>query len=152
MLKSLHAPRGMVTAPHHLASQAGLAVLRDGGNAVEAMVAMASTIAVVYPHMNAIGGDGFWLVSDPAKGVFGIDACGRSGSAATHVAGRPDLSTALAVTCILLYLLAEPSRGACAVAGNQKMSTPAPRSSPGRCPGGPPRRRRSNEELHGRDL
>ena len=50
MLKSLHAPRGMVTAPHRLASQAGLAVLREGGNAVEAMVAMASTIAVVYPH------------------------------------------------------------------------------------------------------
>lgn len=83
MLKSLHAPRGMVTAPHHLASQAGLSVLRDGGNAVEAMVAMASTIAVAYPHMNALGGDGFWLVSDPAKGVFAIDACGRAGSAAT---------------------------------------------------------------------
>lgn len=84
MLKALHAPRGMVTAPHHLASQAGLAVLREGGNAVEAMVAMASTIAVVYPHMNSIGGDGFWLVSDPAKGVFAIDACGRAGSAATQ--------------------------------------------------------------------
>jgi gamma-glutamyltranspeptidase/glutathione hydrolase len=84
MLKSLLSPRGMVTAPHHLASQAGLAVLRDGGNAVEAMVAMASTIAVVYPHMNSVGGDGFWLVSDPAKGVFAIDACGRAGSAATQ--------------------------------------------------------------------
>ena len=83
MLKSLLSPRGMVTAPHHLASQAGLAVLREGGNAVEAMVAMASTIAVVYPHMNSIGGDGFWLVSDPAKGVFAIDACGRSGADAT---------------------------------------------------------------------
>ena len=83
MLKSLYSPRGMVTAPHHLASQAGLAVLREGGNAVEAMVAMASTIAVVYPHMNTIGGDGFWLVSDPVKGVFAIDACGRAGSAAT---------------------------------------------------------------------
>ena len=83
MLKSLHAPRGMVTAPHHLASQAGLAVLREGGNAVEAMVAMASTIAVVYPHMNSLGGDGFWLVSDPVQGVFAIDACGRAGSAAT---------------------------------------------------------------------
>lgn len=83
MLKSLHAPRGMVTAPHHAASQVGLAILRDGGNAVEAMVAMAATIAVVYPHMNAIGGDGFWLIVDPAKGVIGIDACGRAGSRAT---------------------------------------------------------------------
>jgi gamma-glutamyltranspeptidase/glutathione hydrolase len=83
MLKALASPRGMVTAPHHLASQAGLAVLREGGNAVEAMVAMASTIAVVYPHMNSIGGDGFWLVSDPAKGIVAIDACGRAGSLAT---------------------------------------------------------------------
>ena len=53
MLKSLSSPRGMVTAPHHLAAQGGLAVLREGGNAVEAMVAAAATIAVVYPHMNA---------------------------------------------------------------------------------------------------
>lgn len=83
MLKSLKSPRGMVTAPHHLASQAGLAVLRDGGNAVEAVVAMAATIAVVYPHMNSIGGDGFWLVGDPVKGIFAIDACGRAGNAAT---------------------------------------------------------------------
>ena len=56
MLKTRRAYRGMVTAPHHLASEAGLAVLKDGGNAVEAMVAMAAAIAVVYPHMNSIGG------------------------------------------------------------------------------------------------
>ena len=40
----------MVVAPHHLAAQAGLRVLREGGNAVEAMVAAAATIAIVYPH------------------------------------------------------------------------------------------------------
>ena len=54
----LHTPtsrRGMVTAPHHLASQAGLRVLQDGGNAIEAMIATAATIAVVYPHMNGFG-------------------------------------------------------------------------------------------------
>jgi oxamate amidohydrolase len=80
----LHTPlarRGMVTAPHHLASEAGLRVLRDGGNAVEAMVAMAATIAVVYPHMTAIGGDGFWLVAAPGSDPVGIDACGRTGAA-----------------------------------------------------------------------
>ena len=38
-----------------------------GGNAVEAMVAMAATIAVVYPHMNGLGGDGFWLVREPRR-------------------------------------------------------------------------------------
>jgi gamma-glutamyltranspeptidase/glutathione hydrolase len=74
---------GMVSAPHHLAAQAGAAVLREGGNAVEAMVAAASTIAVVYPHMNSIGGDGFWLISEPGKEPVAIRACGPSASLAT---------------------------------------------------------------------
>ena len=77
-VKTPTAPRGMVTAPHHSAAQSGVAVLRDGGNAVEAMVAAAATIAVVYPHMNGIGGDGFWLVSRPGAAPVGIDACGRA--------------------------------------------------------------------------
>jgi oxamate amidohydrolase len=82
MLKTLKSSRGMVTAPHHLAVQSGIAVLRDGGNAVEAMVAAAATIAVVYPHMNSIGGDGFWLISQPGKPPVGIDACGASAASA----------------------------------------------------------------------
>jgi gamma-glutamyltranspeptidase/glutathione hydrolase len=73
----------MVTAPHHLAAQAGAGVLRDGGNAVEAMVAAAATIAVVYPHMNSIGGDGFWLISRPGQAPRGIEACGRAAGLAT---------------------------------------------------------------------
>lgn len=76
MLHTLTALGGMQVAPHHLAAQAGRDVLRDGGNAVEAMVAAASTIAVVYPHMNAIGGDGFWLIHEPGKTPVAIDACG----------------------------------------------------------------------------
>ena len=70
--------RGMAVAPHSLASQSALAVLREGGNAVEAMIAATATIAVVYPHMNGIGGDSFWLVRTPKDGVIGIDACGAS--------------------------------------------------------------------------
>ena len=70
--------RGMAVAPHSLASQSALAVLREGGNAVEAMIAATATISVVYPHMNGIGGDSFWLVRAPADGVIGIDACGAS--------------------------------------------------------------------------
>ena len=65
--------RGMAVAPHSLASQSALAVLRDGGNAIEAMIAATATISVVYPHMNGIGGDSFWLVRTPADGVIGID-------------------------------------------------------------------------------
>ncbi len=82
MLQTLKARRGAVVAPHHLASQAGLRVLEDGGNAIEAMVAAASTIAAVYPHMNALGGDNFWLISVPGSDVAGIDACGAAAAKA----------------------------------------------------------------------
>ncbi len=83
MRQTLTSPRGMVTAPHHLAASSACAVLREGGNAIEAMVAAAATIAVVYPHMNAIGGDGFWLISEPGHAPVAIDACGRAAGAAT---------------------------------------------------------------------
>jgi len=76
MLQTPRSYRGMVTAPHHLASRAGLRVLEEGGNAIEAMVAAAAVITVVYPHMNAMGGDNFWLIHSPGKEVTGIDACG----------------------------------------------------------------------------
>ncbi len=72
----------MVVAPHHLAAQAGQRVLRDGGNAIEAMVAAAATIAVVYPHMNGLGGDNFWLIHDGAGAPIAIDACGAAAAAA----------------------------------------------------------------------
>lgn len=73
----------MVTAPHHLAAQAGANILRQGGNAVEAVVAAAAAIAVVYPHMNSIGGDGFWLISEPGKSPLAIQACGPAARLAT---------------------------------------------------------------------
>jgi gamma-glutamyltranspeptidase/glutathione hydrolase len=73
----------MVTAPHHLASAAGQAVLREGGNAIEAALAMAAALPVVYPHMTSIGGDGFWLVAAPGKEPIAIDACGPAAAAAT---------------------------------------------------------------------
>ncbi|WP_156679785.1 gamma-glutamyltransferase family protein [Sphingomonas profundi] len=82
----LHTPRslrGMVTAPHHLAAQAGRDVLADGGSAVEACVAVAAALAVVYPHMTGIGGDGFWLVAEPDGRTWAVDACGGAAAAAT---------------------------------------------------------------------
>lgn len=75
--------RAAVAAPHALAAEAGRAILAQGGNAIEAMIAMAATIAVVYPHMNALGGDGFWLVREPGGRLHGIEACGPAGSLAT---------------------------------------------------------------------
>jgi gamma-glutamyltranspeptidase len=83
MMQSNMAPSGMAVTPHHLASETALSVLRHGGDAIEAMVAAAATIAVVYPHMNGIGGDGFWLIVPPEGEPVAIDASGAAGSLAT---------------------------------------------------------------------
>jgi gamma-glutamyltranspeptidase/glutathione hydrolase len=71
----------MAVAPHALAAQSALDVLREGGNAIEATIAAAATIAVVYPHMNSIGGDSFWLMHVPGQAPGVIDGCG---AAAAH--------------------------------------------------------------------
>ncbi|MBV9568453.1 MAG: gamma-glutamyltransferase [Hyphomicrobiales bacterium] len=81
-------PRFAAAAPHLLAAESGRAVMAEGGNAVEAMLAMAATIAVVYPHMNSLGGDGFWLVADAKRRVRVIDACGGAGAMATIASYR----------------------------------------------------------------
>ncbi|WP_298135389.1 gamma-glutamyltransferase family protein [Acidiferrobacter sp.] len=74
--------RAVAVAPHAAAAQAAARVLKDGGGAIEAMVAAAAVIAVVYPHMAGLGGDGFWLVYEPGHPPFGIDAGGTVGSLA----------------------------------------------------------------------
>ncbi len=84
MTETVVGEKGMVVAPHHAAAEIGAEVLRAGGNALEAMIAAAAAIAVVYPHMNGIGGDGFWLVTEPGRPVRAIDACGAAGSLATR--------------------------------------------------------------------
>jgi len=61
------ARHGIVATPHALASDAGLATLRDGGNALDAAIAAVATLAVVYPHMNGVGGDNVWLVYDAGR-------------------------------------------------------------------------------------
>ncbi len=78
--------RGIVAAPHSLAVETGRSILEEGGNALEAMVAMAATIAVTYPHMSGIGGDGFWMIREPSGKVGFIDAAGPAGSGATIAA------------------------------------------------------------------
>ena len=76
--------RGAVSADHPLAAQVGLRVLQEGGNAVDAAVAMAAVLAVVRPHMNGVGGDAFVLVYEAATGeVHALNGSGRAGALAT---------------------------------------------------------------------
>jgi len=75
--------RGVVCAPHAAAAADGQRVLINGGNALEAMIAMAASITAVYPHMNHIGGDAFWLVHEPGGSVHAIMGAGPCGSKAT---------------------------------------------------------------------
>ena len=74
--------RGVAAAPHHAAAEAGRAILAEGGNALEAMVAMAATIAAVYPHMNHVGGDGCFLVRERSGRLRALMAAGRAGATA----------------------------------------------------------------------
>jgi gamma-glutamyltranspeptidase/glutathione hydrolase len=101
---TVYAPRGVIATSQPLASAAGLAVLRRGGNAVDAAVTAAAVLTVVEPHMVGLGGDLFAMVWSARDGrLYGLNASGRSGAGMTReaLAGRG--------------LERVPSRGAAAV-------------------------------------
>jgi gamma-glutamyltranspeptidase/glutathione hydrolase len=73
------ATEGMVATPHYLATLAGLRVLQDGGNAVDAAVAANAVLTVVYPHMCSLGGDAFFLIWEPREQrLVGLNGSGRA--------------------------------------------------------------------------
>ncbi len=80
---------GAVVAPHHLATAAGLAILRSGGHAVDAAIATNAVLAVVLPSGCGIGGDAFWLVWDETAGrQTALNGSGRAPASANAAALR----------------------------------------------------------------
>jgi len=81
---AVYAPRGALATSHPLATSAGLRVLEEGGNAIDAAITAAITLTVVEPHMTGLGGDLFALIW-PAEEerLVGLSGHGRSGSLMT---------------------------------------------------------------------
>jgi gamma-glutamyltranspeptidase / glutathione hydrolase len=78
-----HARNAMVASSQPLAAQVGLQVLKDGGNAVDAAIAIAAVVNVTEPMMNGLGGDAFILVHWHGK-LYGLNASGRCPRAMTR--------------------------------------------------------------------
>jgi gamma-glutamyltranspeptidase len=80
---------GMVTSPHGLASEAGLEVLRAGGNAIEAAIAIGAALSVNYPHFTGLGGDAFWVIGDRTGMLRTLSGIGQAAQT------LPSFSTAI---------------------------------------------------------
>ena len=73
---------GALATPHALATEAGMRAYRDGGNAIDAAIAAAAVLTVVYPHNVALGGDLIALIRTPDGTVSCVNASGWAGAAA----------------------------------------------------------------------
>jgi gamma-glutamyltranspeptidase/glutathione hydrolase len=72
----------MIATPHWSATLAGVAVLRRGGNAIDAAIAANGVLSVVYPASCGLGGDAFWLVYEPRTGdVVAYNGSGKASAA-----------------------------------------------------------------------
>ncbi|NOT89303.1 MAG: gamma-glutamyltransferase [Lysobacter sp.] len=88
---AMHPPGAAVASAHALASQAGIDMLRQGGNAFDAAVAVSAVLSVVEPISSGLGGGGFFLLHDAKTGkdIF-IDARETAPAAATPAAFLDD--------------------------------------------------------------
>ena len=90
-----YAPNGMVCAVDHLAAEAGVAMLRQGGSAADAAVAASSVLAVTTQHMCGMGGDLFALVHTGDGPPACLNASGRAGAGADPERLRAEGHTAM---------------------------------------------------------
>jgi gamma-glutamyltranspeptidase len=73
------AKRGMVATAHYLATQAGLQILTQGGNAIDAAIAANAAMTVVYPSTCSAGGDLFVLIWEArSKKLYALNGSGRA--------------------------------------------------------------------------
>src|SRR5215470_6071881 len=85
------ASRSMVACAHYLATQAGVRILMQGGNAVDAAIAANITMTVVYPSTCSAGGDVFMLIWDAkTRQLYALNGSGRAplGLTPEYFAGR----------------------------------------------------------------
>jgi len=81
--------KGVIATPHHVASGIGAAILRDGGNAIDAAIAADAALCVIYPQMTSIGGDLMAIIwAAGASSPVGLIGAGRSGELASIDAVR----------------------------------------------------------------
>lgn len=103
--------RGMVTSPHTLASEAGVKVLREGGDAIEAAIAIGGVIAVTYPHFCGIGGDAIWIIADREGRRTTLTGIGQAASTPPACTGtiptRGPLSTLASAAVVDTWRLAQ---------------------------------------------
>ena len=92
---TVHAPNGMVCSVDHLASEAGIAILRAGGTAADAAVATSAVLAVTTQHMCGMGGDLFALVHHADGPPEVLNASGRAGSGADAAKLRAEGMTSM---------------------------------------------------------
>src|SRR5882672_11373997 len=113
-----------MATPHYLATNVGAAVLRDGGNAMDAVIAANLVLGVVAPYTCGLGGDCFAIVWDGA--LYGYNGSGRAPAAAT-------LDTVLQRTHSGEFAEGATANGAPAVGGHPGMPRhgPLPITVPG---------------------